>query len=186
MNSRNGFAGLRPNVPADIAAPWVTPPDRAAVQEIPRHVPVYLPEVFPIPDAVEFNPSGERASAAAETQTITLLPTISNALVKIPDQNIGIIRGLSIWITNMLTTTNVRWTLLVNGSPAGGYGSIALPVRATSFAGNSFDCFIRVPDGASIAVQYVNTDGGTYSIGASVSGWYWPIASGKRWLERGV
>lgn len=187
MQTNNKGSALRRDVPADIAAKFSQPPRRSDAASIPRNVPVYLPEIFPIPDAVEFNPSGSATSVGAETGTaITMLPTISNALVKLPDQNIGILRGFAVYITNMLTTTNVSWTLMINGSPAGGYGAIKLFPRASAFVGNSFDCFIRIPDGAKVGVEFTNTDGGSYIIGASFSGWYWPIASGKRWLESSV
>lgn len=180
-------SALRQEVPADLASRYTQPPGSADIILLPRHVPVYLPEVFPIPDAIEFNPSGSASSVGAETLTaISMTPTISNSVVKLPDQNIGIIRGFSVFITNMLAATVVSWTLLINGAPAGGYGSIRLYPRAAAFVGNSFDCFIRVSDGATLGVAFTNTDGGTYTIGASFSGWYWPIASGKRWLERGA
>lgn len=178
---------IRRSVPSDISGEYTKPGRRDVAPPIPRHVPIYLPEIFPIPDAVEFNPSGSASSVGVETGTnITLLPAIVNGLLEMPDQNIGIIRGFTISISNMLTTTNVTWTLLVNGAPAGGYGAIKMFPRASAFVGNSFDTFIRVPDGGTVSVQFSNVDGGTYVIGASLSGWYWPIASGERWLRLGM
>lgn len=180
--------GLRPQVPTDLSAPYTAPPG-GMVRPYPRTVPVYLPEVFPIPDAVEFNPSGSISSNGATTLTITFAPSISDGLLKLPGQNVGIIRGFSIFITNMLTSTDVEYTLLVNGSPAGGYGSIKMFPRASAFVGNSFDTFIRVPDGATIGVTVKQNDGaaaGSYVFGAAISGWYWPVASGQRWLTAGL
>lgn len=178
--------GTPKSIPMDIAAPFKQPPSRGLVQ-VPKHVPVYLPELYPIPDAQEFNPSGSASTAAVQTDIeIALTPTIFNGTNQIPKGAIGVIRGFSIYITNMLTTTTVSWTLRVNGAPAGGYGALTMFPRAQSFVGNSFDCFIRIPNGAVISVTYSNPDGGTYVVGASISGWYWPEVSGKRWLEEGA
>lgn len=178
----------RNRIPAAVRAPFVAP--RGGRETLPLHIPIYLPEVYPIPDAQEFNPQGSRATAAAETAQINLAPGtgVANAptgVFRLPAGNVGIIRGFSISITSMLTTTNMVWSLLINGGPAGGYGSISLMPRAATFASNNFDTFIRVPSGADISVIHINGDGGTYVVGASISGWYWPEASGRRWLEKG-
>jgi hypothetical protein len=179
---------MKSNIPAAISAPYAPPRGGGAV--LPKHVPIYMPEVYPIPDATEFNPQGSQATAAVETGQINLTPAtgvenVPTGIIQLPRNNVGIIRGFSISITNMLTTTDLSWSLLINGAPAGGYGTLKLFPRASSFVGNSFDCFIRVPTGAQISVVYRNTDGGTYVIGASVSGWYWSEASGNRWLQQG-
>lgn len=177
-------------VPAAVSAPFAERGARPMV--LPRHVPIYMPEVYPIPDAQEFNPSGSRTTAAAETQQITLLPAtgagegVPTGVIQLPKNNIGIIRGFSIYITDMLSTTDMAWTLLVNGAPAGGYGTLKMFPRAASFVGNNFDCFIRLPSGAQVSVIFTNTDGGTYVVGASISGWFWPETSGKRWLDTGI
>lgn len=178
-------------IPAAVRAPYALRTPDAMVAVLPRHVPVYLPEVYPIPDAQEFNPQGSASTVGVETGTqINLLPGtgVENSptgVIRLPKNNIGIIRGFSISITNMLTTTDVNWSLLINGGPAGGYGTLKLFPRAAAFVGNAFDCFIRVPSGADISVKFSNVDGGTYVVGASVSGWFWPEASGKRWIEKG-
>lgn len=146
---------------------------------IPRTLMIFPPEIYPIPDATEFNPLGSRSTIVAETQ---LIP---GAAVTLPKNFIGIIRGYSIYIDNMLTTTNVIYTLLIDGNPAPGYGSLTMFPRAAPSVSNGFDAFVRIPDGATVTVKFQNMDGGSYIVGASFSGWFWPKAAGDRWIGGG-
>lgn len=180
---------LRP-APAFVHAPFAEADPSAkmnGVGGLPRYVQVYQPELYPIPDAQEFNPSGTAATSAVGTGTITLSPSVNSKTgIQLPSGNIGILRNFAISITNMQTTTNVTFSLLMNNAPVGGYGGISIIPRSAPFVIDSFDCFIRIPDGALLTVQFSNIDGGPYTVGASLGGWYWPTSSGVRWLAGGV
>lgn len=146
---------------------------------IPRNLMIFPPEIYPIPDAVEFNPLGSTTTIIAETKVI---PGVA---LQLPQSYIGIIRGYTIYVDNMLLTTNLIYTLLINGNPAPGYGSLTMFPRAAPSVSNGFDAFIRVPDGAALSVKVQNVDGGSYTVGASISGWIWPRAAGERWIGGG-
>ncbi len=159
----------------------VTPPNLVNAQaRMGRELGIYLPEVFPIPDAKEFNPLGSIGTAAVQANV-----AIPNATVDVPASNLFVIRSFSIYITNMLATTNVTWSLLVNGQPVQGYLGVSIFPRVAPSISNTFDCFIRGRGFATISVIFSNGDGGAYTVGASFSGWFWPEASDGRWKSSG-
>lgn len=179
MANGNGIRGLQRTLPLDLAAPFGQAVRHESGPTIGRQLQVYLPEVYPIPSAVEFNTSVSKATAAAETNIDIGLT------VQLPESNIGIVRGVTIEITDMLTTTNVTWSMLFNGAPVPGYNNLSIFPRSAPFVSNAFDSFVRVPQGVKITFNYTNTDGGTYTIGAAVSGWFWPQSLGNLWVQHG-
>lgn len=147
----------------------------------PPSLQIPLPEVLPIPDAREFNPLGSIGSAA-----VTANPTlITGTSFNVPDSCLAVIRSVTLYITNMLTTTNVTWSLMVNQTSPQGFNNITIFPRATPFVSNGFDSMIRIDGPAVISVVFNNIDGGAYTIGASFSGWFWPEASDARWRQFG-
>lgn len=152
----------------------------AGQQSIARTLSIYLPEVYPIPDAQQFNPEGDIDSAVAQSDVL-----IPGTTVRVPNGNIAVIRGLSLYIDNMLTTTDVRFTLRFDGNPVNGFSNLKIFPRVAPSVANGFDSIIRVPNGAVITVTFTQVDGGSYKIGAAFSGWSWPITSGDRWTSLG-
>jgi hypothetical protein len=162
--------------------PVMAPPGGAA-NAIPaaRTLMLPLPENEPIPDAHEFNTTGSQATAAAQANVL-----IAGASPQvIPAGSLFVINGLSIYITDMLTTTVVAWRVLINSAPVAGYSGLSIFPRTAPYVGNSFEPKIRGKGEALITVEFTNTDGGAYTVGASLSGWYWPEASDLRWKTYG-
>jgi len=141
---------------------------------------IFLPELYPIPDAKEFNPLGSIGTAIIQTNV-----TITGTSFDVPPNTFGVIRGLSLYITDMLTTTNVEYSLIIQQQAAQGYSNLRIFPRAAPFVSNGFDTLIRFTGPATIFVVFNNNDGGTYTIGASYSGWFWPQASDARWRTLG-
>lgn len=139
-----------------------------------------LPEVLPIPSAKEFNPLGQKATVGAENNTV-----ITGTVLDIPDSTFGVIRGVSLYITNMLTTTNVVWSLIVENATPQGFNQLTIFPRAAPFVSNGFDSMIRFNGPARIQVIFSNLDGGAYTVGASFSGWFWPTGSDAIWRRFG-
>ena len=171
-----GFAGhsgggvvLPPNVVADRGGVMMT-----LALDLP------LPEVFPIPDAKEFNVLGSIASAGVQNNII-----ITGSTFSIPTSNLAIIRNVALYIAPMLTTTNVVWSLTVNGQPVSGYQNLSIFPRPAAQVTNTFDSFIRLRGPVDVAVIFSNLDGAAYQIGASYSGWFWPETSDSRWRAAG-
>jgi len=168
-------------VPADLLAPFTDFVGAPGGPSVARSLQVYLPEVFPIPAATEFNVVVSKASAGAETNVDI------GIVLDLPQNNIGIVRGVSLYINNMLTTTNVTWTLRFNGAPVPGYNNLSIFPRAAPSVANSFDSFVRIPQGnpMQVRVTYSNIDGAAYTVGAALSGWFWPITLGNLWIQQG-
>lgn len=168
-------------VPADLLAPYEPFQGAAQGPGVQRSLQVYLPEVFPIPSATEFNVVVSKASAGAE-QNIDI-----GIVLDLPQNNVGIVRGVSLYINNMLATTNVQWTLRFNGAPVPGYNNLSIFPRAAPSVANSFDSFVRIPQGnpMQVRVTYSNIDGAAYTVGAALSGWFWPIQLGNLWVKQG-
>ena len=140
-----------------------------------------LPWLTPMPGSQQFNQEGDQASAAVET---VVLPNIS---VDVPQGYRCRISSVSTYIDNMLTTTNVLWSVLVNGAPANvpGFQNLRMFPRAAPFVGNTFDAFLLLQGPATITLQYQNIDGGTYIIGGALSGWTWNMNLEQQWKLNG-
>lgn len=160
----------------------VYPPDVADnLQVVGRNLEVPLPEVYPIPDATIFNAECQVASnIAGQTFVLAFTPDVI-----IPDANLGVMTSLTLYVQNMLATTNVTWTLLANGNPVPGYNLLTIFPGASPRAANTFDAPKRFTGRTQLTIQITNGDGGNYILGAAVSGWFWPIASDRRWKSAG-
>lgn len=176
-NTLTGFRNR--TLPADLTAPFTPYQDASTGPGIDKALQVPLPEVYPIPSATEFNILAQKTTIAAE-QNIDI-----GLVLDFPANNIGIIRGVTFYISNMLATTAVTWTVNLNGAPAAGYNNISIFPRVSPFVSNGFDSFVRVPQATKIRVNYTNTDGGSYVVGAALSGWFWPQTLGDLWLKKG-
>ena len=169
-NSSGGPVQLPPHVEAE----------RVEQGRAARALTLFLPEQYMIPDGRGFNPQGSIATAAVQSNI-----NITNATQVIPDNNLAVVSSVTIQITNMVATTNVTWTVLVNGAPVQGYNGISIFPRVAPFVGNTFDIPIRVCGPATIQVIFSNIDGGAYTVGAALSGWMWPVTSDQRWKAYG-
>jgi hypothetical protein len=159
------------------------PPNVAAqrgVINMTRALQIPMPEVFPIPDAHEFNITGSVASPGAANNV-----AITGCTFDIPDASLAIIRSVSLYITGMIATTNVLWSLLRDNQPLPGYQNISIFPRAVASIGLSLDAFLRVRGKCTISMQFSNIDGAAYVVGGAFSGWYWPETSDARWRATG-
>lgn len=162
--------GARPPVGAPSAAGPGGLPYASRSLELP------LPEITPIPDAREFNPEGD-----VDTSIVQLNIDIPNCTQVVPVGNLYVIRGVSIYIDNMLTTTNVTFSLLANGVGVAGWTNLKMFPRAAPFVGNNFESMIRGQGEVTLKMVFSNIDGGSYKVGAALSGWLWPLTSDQRW-----
>jgi hypothetical protein len=141
-----------------------------------------LPEDSPIPDAHEFNVEGAVATAAVTANPVA----ITGCSYTVPAGSLGVVRNVSVYINNMLATTDVRWFVYIDGSPVAGYAPITVFSRVAAFVGTSFDAKIRITGPATVSISFMNVDGGAYSVGAALGGWDWPQASDDRWKAYGM
>jgi hypothetical protein len=157
------------------------PPDvSAGIEHVGRQLSLPLPEVFPLPDAQVFNSELQQASALIQTFTLGFTPAVS-----ILSGYFAIVNSFTIYVQNMLATTNVLFSLLSNGTPVQGYNNLTIFPGASPRIANTFDAPVRFTGATTLTVQITNGDGGTYLLGAAISGWQWPISSDRRFKSAG-
>jgi hypothetical protein len=140
---------------------------------------IYLPEVFPIPAAFEFQQFGQLNTAVAG---VSFFPT---AALQLPPHYQGIIRTVNIFVGGAggtTFTTDQLWTIYINGAPVPGWVNRTLFGRTASSLEQAFDAFIRIPDGSVVTASNNNVDGGSYTVGIWFTGWYWPVVGGQQWV----
>lgn len=167
-----------------VAGPVVTPPNQRediARARAARALILPLPEQYMIPSGVGFNPEGETATAAVQANVV-----IAGATIAVPQNMLGVVASVTLYITNMLATTNVTFTVLRDGNPIAGYQALKIFPRVSPFVANTFDIPIRVTGPSTITVQFNNNDGGTYVVGAALSGWLWGVTAGQQWQAAGL
>lgn len=139
-----------------------------------------LPEELPIPDAREFNPTGSIASAGLQNNIL-----ITGTTTQVPDGTFGVIRSVQLFINDMLPTTDVIWSLIINQASPQGFNQITMFPRLAPFVGNTIPACIRFQGPATITMIFSNRDGGAYLVGGGYGGWFWPEASDARWRRYG-
>lgn len=167
-----------------VAGPVIVPPNQRednARARAARALILPLPEQFMIPSGVGFNPEGETATAAVQANVV-----IAGATVTVPANMLGVIASVTLYITNMLTTTNVQYTVLRDNNPIAGYQNLKIFPRVSPFVANTFDIPIRITGPSTITVTFNNNDGGTYVVGAALSGWQWGATADQQWKAAGL
>lgn len=182
MATDNGLPRGITQVPADILARTTSPPPKPeqSWETLPKMLNIPLPWLEPIPDAQFFNIMGSFDSVGAQTGTF-----ITNAAFTLGKGNVGVLRSFTVYVNDMLQTTDVQFTLLIDGGPAPGFGTIKMFPRVAASVANTFECMIIVPADAKIDAYFTQVDGGTYKVGVAYSGWQYPESSGKRWMAKG-
>ncbi len=132
--------------------------------------------IEPPPDALDFNAD---ATVAPGAGPVTVVP--AGLLVVLQRGYVGVVKDVSFVVNNMLATTNVRFSLRVNGSPVQGWDSVTVLPRIAASVANGWDRrVIRIPDGARIDWAITVADAGVYQIGVQYHGW----SVSKRTAER--
>lgn len=141
-----------------------------------RSLQVYLPEVKPIPGAIQFRRNVKFASAGAGQ----LEP--AGLQLQVPAQMIGVINVFGYGLLNMSPATDVYWTLLFDGVPVPGYEEVSpFPGLVPRLYNTESDLLIPFPQGAVISVRFTNVDGAAYDVGANYYGWYYTPEAAARW-----
>lgn len=159
------------------------PFDSTADAEYPvtsRATQVYLPEIQPIPGAIQFRRSARFNSPGAGAVEPAALQ------LRIPAQMIGVIRVFGYGLLAMTAATDVFWTLLFDGNPVPGYERIDFfPGLVPRVTATESDILVRFPQGCVISVRFTNVDGAVYDAGANYSGWFYTPEAAARWLGEG-
>jgi hypothetical protein len=173
-----GSAALAPVVPGSLAD-VMQQLGQLLQTTVPSSRQLYLPDVYPIPTAIEFEFAGTVATVGANVQTF-----IPGTLFDLPAGYIGLIHTFNISVLSVMTlATNQQFSILINGAPAQGYAGRTFAGRAAQNFERSFDCALRIPNGGIVSIVNTNVDGAAYTVGADVTGWYMSVADVTRWLN---
>lgn len=148
---------------------------------LPRILQLPLPWVVPIPGSTEFNTLGTHDTAAVENAV-----EVTDAGFKLPVGYVGWINGVIFYVNNIIATSNLQFTVAVNGGSVAGYAPITIFPRVAASVSNAFDSKIALPNGAKVQVFFSNLDGGAYKVGAGLSGWFWSETAGRAWTQYGA
>jgi hypothetical protein len=161
--------------------PGVTLPDgHPDAEPIQRVITLRQPEAEPIPLASMFNTLNFKTTVAVEAGI-----NIPGCEFVCPKGYVGRLDSVLFGVANLLLSSVVTFTVTLNGAPLAGLSAVGIFPGVAARVTNTFTCFIRLPVGAQLAVVYTNTDGGTYTVGAGLSGWMWPEAAGASWMQVG-
>jgi hypothetical protein len=170
------------NVPKQPGRGVILPPNVGAGGPIGRSLFLPLPEDSPIPTATEFNILG----SIQGTGIVAAKTLITGATFNVPEGSLGVIRNVTIYVTNMLATTSISWFLQIDnaGGPQG-FNPLTMFPRVASSVSNSFDAKIRLTGPCVVSMFYTQADGGINVIGGSFGGWIWPVTADQRWKTTG-
>lgn len=175
-----GFAGRLEPTPSDIAS-WMTTDSKTAMQD--KNVlagTVALPPwyVEPLASSNQFNLTANTASLAAVAgQTVFL----TGADLTVAAYNVGVIRGVTIFIDAPTALTVVQFALLVNGQAPAGFDRLQSFPRVATNISIGFDAQIRLTQGDVITLRATNvTAAGPWTVGMSYNGWTTPTRDIER------
>jgi len=102
---------------------------------------------------------------------------------QIPPNCYGTVAGIDFDLDGIVITSRVFWSLLFNGTPVQGFNALTVLGRngAASVArsvGSGAPLGLVTALGSLISMSILDSDGGTYTAGTQVYGWFWPQDSG--------
>lgn len=145
-----------------------------------KQLAIPLPELYPIPSATEFQ--------QFDIETVTGVSTLvfSKTTLTLPQQSLGVIRNVNIFAgsaVGLSATTNLQFTIRINGAGAPGWTNRTFFPRVASSLEQPFDAFIHLPAGCTVDAIVKDVDGGTYQAGIWFTGWFWPVLDGIAWMQ---
>ena len=131
--------------------------------------PVLLPPLY-------FPYAGSRRVFGQSSATVALASPAQVASFTLLSSEIGVLSDVEIGISNMLVSTVAAWAVRFNGGPVQ-WGPLSLIPRAATYAGDAWtNLGVPIPVGVTtVAVWASVADAGTYLMGASITGWAWPV-----------
>ena len=148
---------------------------------LPQFITLFLPEERPIPSAQIF----ENALGQQATNVVQAGVAIPGAVQVIPQGCVARLSAVNLYVDNLLTTSAIRFSVLFEGNALPGLSNIPVFPGAVARAVENIDVFVRILRAGTLSVTFTNNDGGTYIVGASLSGWFWNEASGKLYMQQG-
>lgn len=160
--------------PVGVSNPSGPPGVLGQIVALPR------PEDAPIPSAQIFDTFDTVVSNAVQAGV-----ALPGCTVQIPAGFIGRLESAVFYCANLLTSSDVRFSVLGNGAPLQGLNKVRLPPANVALAITNLGVFIRLPQQTTVTVVFENNDGGVYNISAALYGWFWGEAQGRQYWQQG-
>ncbi len=128
------------------------------------------PYLFP-PPAAQFL-FGTDLQPSVGAGTVTQLPGCS---LNLSQGQVGVINAITILLDQVTISSNVVWTIFVNGAPVPNFNNLRVIPRSGAAAVSDQFTPVRLelPPGATLTMQALNKDGAPYNLGAQLFGWFW-------------
>ena len=138
----------------------------AGAQDIPVFT-VFPPWLWKPPSGQDFT-SNEQGILAAGAGSQLIVPA-----VVFPQQQVGVLRLMTIFVDAPLVTIDVSWILRINGGPVPGWTFKTFRRAATNLS-IDFTGRVDIPQGSTVDVLIRNNNAaGPWDVGAQTSGWSW-------------
>jgi len=133
-------------------------------------------EVVKPPQGIDFTPSGSIAGATSGTTPAV----VGLCTLDVPLGSVAMLRSFVLQVVGLLPTSAISFSVRDNGEPVSGMAQLAVPAANLAVYSTSWgpdEVFIRVGPGhvLSIWCTVAAADGGTYSVFASMHGWFVPL-----------
>lgn len=163
-----GVAGASFGGPA-APGPGGAPPTAGA------NVVLLPPTVIRPPSSGAFSALGRNVAGVPFTlaNTPAIIP---GSQFQVPAENSGVIQSVVFQVAGLLATSDITFDVLFNDQPVQGWSSYAVwPVAAPVFitGWGPDETQIPVPDNTQISVRITVLDGGNYSAGSELRGWFY-------------
>lgn len=130
------------------------------------------PSLFPPPFATPINLAANQGIVGAGT-----FYTPAGLALQIPGNCYGVISTIDLLLDSITITSNVLWTLRINKVPVPGFNPLTILGRnGAASVSKSWPGPLRIliPLGGIIDVLIEDVDGGSYTAGTALYGWFWP------------
>lgn len=155
--SREQLLGTKHQLAQIVFPPWIYPPPNAG-HYVYRVVDA---TVGPGPVTVELN---------------AVTATLGTSVFQIPNNNFGIMRSFNLNVNNLLATSDIVFSILVNGGAIQGHDELRVFPRAAASVSEGFspeETVLPLPEGARVSFRVTVTDAVAYQLGISWRGWYY-------------
>lgn len=110
---------------------------------------------------------------------VTTPAVIAGSAFPVPQENVGIIRSVTLNLNGVLATTAIQWAFRLDGVPVEGWNALTIFPRAAASVSITWgpgETYIPIGTGQTIdvLVTVLPADGATYAAGITYHGWTYP------------
>lgn len=141
----------------------------------------FPPHIYPPTEGyTDFFPTAAAQTVTGPNTTVVLTaPTFT-----LPTNSVGVIRELNFNVNALLTSSDITFQVLVDGSPRVGFDAINIFPRAAASINLNLppeNTFLKLPDAAVVQIRVTVVDGGSYQLGADFRGWFFSKSVGDQY-----